>query len=287
MKDINGRARWSRAVCSSAHGITGVVVLVFCVGSTNQRTLGSDVIATSPRDDFVATALDGGRIEIRRISSGDDLVTIQFEGVPALQERRRSAVSWIPSCVFSPKGTTLASCCGYLPVSLWDLTTGKLLAEFMDCGVGYRLRFSADGSRLIGSGIVNKAGLQRITLWNVKTGETLRQLTVDKSIMDDNWDRNSISPRFAKSGPMLVMDVIDGRERSLRVWNTASNKETMVVKTDRLSPPDWVISSDGKYLIMREYDRDTDGMNVKRHRIYEMDSGDLSKQWAPKQQKNH
>ncbi len=239
----------------------------------------SDVISTSPQGNVVATAAEGGLIELRPISSGGGIVTLQHEGVPPRQERRSSAVSWIPRFVFSPDGRVLASVCAWLPVTLWDVKTGEMLRKFANSGVGYELRFSADGSRLIGSGLVNKVGLQRLTLWDVETGKILREINVDTPLMDEAWDRNSIRPRFAKSGPMLVIEVINGRERSLMTLNTASNKQTLVLKIDRLFPADWVISSDGKYLIVREYSRDGEG--VKRHRMFEMVSGDEVKSWAP------
>ncbi len=79
--------------------------------SVTQQTYASDVISTSPRGDLVATAVDGGRIEIRSISGGNGLVTIQFKGVPVRDERRSNAVSWMLSFVFSPDGTVLASVC--------------------------------------------------------------------------------------------------------------------------------------------------------------------------------
>jgi hypothetical protein len=259
--------------------VKACVILLLLPLSTLHQASASDVVSTSPRGDLVATAVDGGRIEIRPIFGGNGIVTIQHKGVPVLEDRRLNAVSWIPSFVFSPDGTVLASGCAWLPVTLWDVKTGRRLREFANARVGYDLHFSADGSRLIGSGLVNKTGLQRLSLWDAETGKTLRELTVDTPLEDVNWDRKSIRPRFAKSGPMLVIEVINGTERSLRVWNTASNKQTLVVKSDRLFPADWVISTDGKYLIVREYSRDVIG--AKRHRVFEMESGDNIKNWTP------
>lgn len=269
--------RQSRHACWDLSVRTFAIVLLLPLAMKKQA-YASDVISTSPRGDVVATAVDGGRIEIRTISDSRGIITLQHKGVPERESRMLSAVSWMPSFVFSPDGTALASGCAWLPVTLWSVKTGELLREFSGAGVGYDLQFSADGSRLIGSGLVNKAGVQRLSLWNVATGNTLRELTVDTPLGDDNWDRNSIRPRFAKSGPMLVIEVIIGNERSLRVWNTASNKQTMVVTIDRFYPADWVISSDGKYLIVREYSRDV--KDAKRHRVFEMESGDNIKNWT-------
>jgi len=272
------QVRQSRYVCWDLSIKTFAIALLLLL-AMKQQTYASDVIFTSPRGDMVATAVDGGKIEIRPISGSPGIITLQHKGVPERETRVASAVSWMPSFVFSPDGTVLASGCAWLPVSLWNVKTGELLREISGAGVGYDLQFSADGSRLIGSGLVNKAGLQRLSLWNVATGNTLRELTVDTPLGDKNWDRNAIRPRFAKSGPMLVIEVINGTERSLRVWNTASNKQTMVVKVDRFYPSDWAISTDGKYLIVREYSRDaTDAI---RHQIFEMESGDNVKEWTP------
>jgi WD40 repeat protein len=244
-----------------------------------ERARGNDVMAISPSGDVVATASDGGRIELRPISAGNGLVTIQHEGVPSGEQREMSAISWMPGFVFSPDGSVVASVCGVLPVTLWDVKTGERLKEFANVGVGCSLRFSNDGSRLIGFGIVNKTGLQQLTLWNVNSGDVIRQLTVDKSIADQNWDRHNIRPRFAKTGPMLVIEVISGAERSLNVWNTASNKQVFVVECHRVYPADWVISPDGIHLILREYTPDGEG--VKRHRVFEMATGNIIKEWTP------
>ncbi|MGI9466615.1 MAG: hypothetical protein ACR2OA_05795 [Rubripirellula sp.] len=154
-----------------------------------------------------------------------------------------------------------------------------MLREFANGGIGSELRFSADGSRLIGSGLVGKTGFQRLSLWDVATGMMLRELSVDTPLTDEHWDRNSIRPQFAKSGPMLVIEVINDTKRSLRVWNTASNEQTLVVNIDRFYPVDWVLSTNGKYLIVREESGDENG--VQRHRVFEMKSGDNIKHWTP------
>ena len=286
MKRIENLLTWVGGSIRSGCGRRGkacvlalLLLTLLLSGSVIQQTYASDVISTSPRGDLVATAVDGGRIEIRPISGGNGVVTIQFKGVPVRDERRSSAVSWMPSFVFSPDGTVLASGCAWLPVTLWDVKTGRMLREFANGGIGYELRFSADGSRLIGSGLVGKTGFQRLSLWDVANGKMLRELSVDTPLTDEHWDRNSIRPRFAKSGPMLVIEVINDTKRSLRVWNTASNEQTLVVNIDRFYPVDWVLSTNGKYLIVRECSGDESG--VKRHRIFELESGDNIKDWTP------
>ena len=260
----------------SAQACASVFLLLFW---GQLETSANDVISTSPQGNLVATAVDGGRIEIRSLSSSKEMIVLQHKGVPAIEERRRSAVSWMPSFVFSPDGSVLASKCAWLPVTLWNVQTGRMLWELPNAGVGYELRFSPDGSRLIGSGLVDKAGLQRLSLWNVTTGDLLRELTVDTPLANEHWDRNSIRPQFAKSGPMLVIDLINKKDRSLRVWDTANNEPAFAVKIDRHLPTDWVISTDGKFLLMREYSGAEH--DVIRHRIFELGSGTIIKDWAP------
>ena len=245
---------------------------------TAADTYGNEVLSTSPKGDVVATAVEGGRIEFRSLSGNNAIITVQHKGVPVCEQRERSAVGWMPSFVFSPNGAVLASKCAWLPVTLWEVRTGRMLMEFSDTGIGYELRFSADGSRLIGSGLVNKSGLQRLSLWDVASGELLRELTVDVPLASELWERNSIRPRFAKSGSMLVIEVIDGDKRSLKAWNTEKNQPTLELTLDRQSNPDWVMSGDGEHLILREYG-DPD-RSVKRHRVLELASGAVVKDWT-------
>ncbi len=255
------------------------LLVLLTLVSMMQRTDANEVLATSPQGDLVATAVDGGRIEIRSLSDRKNTLTLQHKGVPVIEERRLSAVSWMPTFVFSPDGAVLASRCAWLPVTLWDVETGQMLRQFPGIGVGYELRFSADGSRLIGSGILDKLGRQRLSLWNVATGEVLREIDVDTPLGNEQWDRNSIRPQFAKTGPMLVVELINGSKRSLMGVNTKTNVQTLLVKLDRALPVHWAISTDGEYLILREYTGEQDG--VKRHRVIEMETGQTIQSWTP------
>ena len=257
-------------------------VLQICLVSCSLPVLavaaafGNEVICASPDGELIATAFEGGRIELRSTSVLDEVVMIQHEGVPSLDAR--SAVSWMPTFIFSPDGRVLASACGLLPVTLWDTKTGAKLRDLGSGGDGRRLLFSADGSRLLSYGLINKTGHQRLSLWDVNSGKQLRQLTVDHSIADKSWNRESFRPRFAKSGPMLGIEVIHGANRAILIWDTVSSEQKFAVKSFPDFPSDWIITPNGRHLLVREYTRN--GEEVKRHRLFEMSSGKVIAEWG-------
>lgn len=254
------------------------VLLSIVVFSVMDIAYANEVVCFSPNGKLVANANDGGGLEVRSTLKTSAVVTLQHEGVPSSGERELSALSWVPSFLFSPDGKTIASVCGGLPVTLWDVASGKKLRNFGYGGDGQRLLFSPDGSRLIGYGLVNKAGMQRLTLWDVESAEKLREITVERCIGAEGWDREAIRPKFAKAGPWLVIEVIDGTDRSLKVWDTTSNQERLSVKINTTYGADWAIASDGRYLVVRDYS--DNGTSVDSHRLFELAGGKVVKEWG-------
>ena len=77
---------------------------------------------------------------------------------------------------------------------------------------------------------------------------------------------------------MLVIEVIDRDKRSLKAWNAETNQPTLEQTLDRQSNPDWVMSRDGESLILREYGGPEP--SVHRHRVSELVSGAVIKDWT-------
>lgn len=270
---------FSKCSCSSVKLVCGVIGIVVCMLNVTGSVDGSEGLSISPKGDLVASAGDGGQVQIRSVSSGEKIVSLQHDGVPKRGPARElSALLWNASVVFSPDGATLASSCATLPVKLWDVKTGVLLQSFANTGVGCDLMFSADGARLIGSGMVDLSGKQRLTLWDTNTGEVLRELTVDIQLGDAAWTRDCIQAKFASSGPMLLIDEKNGDERSLRVWNTRTNKETLVVEMVQSSPPQWCLSPDGTTLVIRE--SSSNGETGELHNVFLTTTGKRIQQWS-------
>lgn len=259
--------------------VCGVIGIVVCMLNVTCSVDGSEGLSISPKGDLVASAGEGGQVQIRSLASGEEVLTFQHDGVPKRGGGQSlSTLSWKASAVFSPDGTTLASSCATLPVKLWEVKTGVLLQSFANTGVGCDLVFSADGARLIGSGMVDMSGKQRLTLWDTKTGEVLREVTVDIQLGDAAWKRDCIQAKFASSGPMLLIDKKNGDERSLRVWNTMTNKETLVVEMVQRSSPQWCLSPDGKTLVIRESSRNGEIGEV--HEVFQTTTGKRIQQWS-------
>ena len=275
-------AKFSFSSLKLVCGVIGIVVFILNVTCSVD---GSEGLSISPKGNLVASAGDGGQVQIRSVSSGKEIMSFQHDGVPKRGSGRElSALSWNASVVFSPDGATLASSCATLPVKLWDVETGVLLQSFASTGVGCDLVFSADGARLIGSGMVDLSGRQRLTLWDTKTGEVLRELTVDIQLGDAAWTRDCIQAKFASSGPMLVIDEKNGNERLLRVWNTRTNKETLVVEMVQSARPQWCLSPDGTTLVIRE--SSGNGETRELHKVFQTTTGNRIQQWSAERVEN-
>jgi eukaryotic-like serine/threonine-protein kinase len=111
------------------------------------------------------------------------------------------------STAFSPDGRLLAAgCCLSFSVRVWDMATGKQVAE-LSPGYGYRAQFSPDGTLLAGD------SSNTVQLWDVATWQNVGALS--------GHSADVLSFAFAPDGRTLAVGTADG---SLSLWDLAQRR---------------------------------------------------------------
>lgn len=237
----------------------------------------------SPDGQWVASGWHDGRIEIRDSRTGEVRHTLRHEGVPEPKEEiERSAIGWTPGFAVSADGKKLASSSGNAPVMIWNPETGKKTGSLEDSSVGYDLRFSPDGSQIIGTGVDGKAGPRRLTLWDADSGKVLNSLTLD---FWNKEGRNEFGVvRFARTSSRLLVETFEDDRHYLRIWDGKTGRETMKVpadvlhpETDNRYPGEWSLSPDGSRLMLRH--RNLNSGWPEKHELYETSTGKVVKSW--------
>ena len=145
--------------------------------------------------------------------------------------------------VFSPDGTRLATATGRACV--WDAASGEKLLEIRQYDHVVAVAFSPDGTRL-----ATAAGTARI--WNATSGKKLREVSHEVSALrraiDTRFGTAKPAPRSASAAFMTgdastKVEAVSfspdgtrlatgGEDGSARVWDTASGKKLLEIRTD-------------------------------------------------------
>jgi len=188
---------------------------------------GIQSVAFSP-DGRTLLAADGDehKFSLRSASSGTELRN--FAGAAAAL-----------SVAFNRNGKTMASADGDGTVKLWDVDTGRELANLGNCGRW--VEFSPDGAILA-------SGDKNIKFWDVATRRELR--TLEGS---DSERLNSIA--FSPDGRILVSGGSDSKDRTwarfrpfLRLWDLTTNHESRALGSHVSSLHSIALSPDGTLL---------------------------------------
>jgi WD40 repeat protein len=157
-----------------------------------------DSVAFNPAGKTLAS-LSWKTIELWDVASGKN--TITFDGDFYRAE----------SVAFSPDGKTLASGSDEGRVRLWEVTTGKIAATFVDAEspVVCSVAFSPDGKTLASVGYCGG----RLKLWNVTTG---KDTTLDPDLIGGHC------VAFSPDGKAVAF----GRSGTVELWDVASRKRT-------------------------------------------------------------
>lgn len=164
-------------------------------------------VVFSPNDKRLATASWDHTIKIWDAETGETVRVLEGHKQPV----------W--DVAFSPDGTVVASG-GWDGVKIWDVQTGTK-TMMIEGGVIRSLAFSPYG-KLLATG--NESS--RIELWNVATGESVRQLSA-------HVRRLIYRLQFTPDGTRLISAGSDG---TASVWDVATGLETLTLKghTDRV-----------------------------------------------------
>jgi WD40 repeat protein len=136
------------------------------------------------------------------------------------------------SVTFSPDGTLLASSSFDNTVILWDVATGKELAQFQGDkddkdGIVAAVAFSLDSKNL---STVNVDGT--IILWDIASRQQIR---IDKSVPVHNL------PKFSPDGRLLATE---NEDNTIRFWDVVSHKPIPIAPIQGTYP--FAFSPDGK-----------------------------------------
>jgi WD40 repeat protein len=138
---------------------------------------------------------------------------------------------------FSPNGKMLAS--GSTHIKLWNTDGQEIGIIKRNSGILKALAFSGDGKTLISSGLS-----QRIELWDVASGEKIREFT------PQGYAVNTLA-----FNPNSKMFVSGDRAKAIQVWNADCEQTTAVL----VQHDDWVnslaIHPNGIVLASGSYDK--------------------------------
>lgn len=152
--------------------------------------------------------------------------------------------------VFSPDNVYLLTGGADSGAHLWDVVSGREVAELNTHGIVQSATFSHDGSRLAAASLEG-----RILIWDVQRRREVAQLRTRNGLFH---------VQFSPDGSMLASATIQGEAR---LWGTASGTERAVLKTSG-SLPQAVFSPDGDLILTATNDNaarllKTDGSEFK------------------------
>jgi RNA polymerase sigma factor (sigma-70 family) len=149
------------------------------------------------------------------------------------------------SLAFSSDGKMLAT--PFDGVTVWDMATGKALHNF-ECrspgpGYAYSLEFSPDG-HLLATGTIGTIYLcEPITGQVVRVFEKLQESVTTPS--GHKFPNMITGLAFSADGKSLLSGAYDAK---LRLWETATGKQRLVLEGHEISIQSVAISPNGKYL---------------------------------------
>lgn len=240
-----------------------------------RNSTASDPVAISPDGKYLLIGLNHGKFEVRDTESGDAKHLLFHQGAPAYNPSEpATAVNWTPRFAFSKDSSVFCSSCGYAPVLLWEAKTGTIIRELKGSAVGYDLSFSPDGSRVVGTGVDGIAGPRRLSLWDTRTGEKLKDLIAETGFGSaKKIGQRFKTAKFSPSGSTLLIEYTEGEKLWVRVWNAETAEETIAFETPANAYQLSRLSPDGQRLMIRRE------LEVIENSLWNTASGKIIQQW--------
>ena len=155
------------------------------------------------RDGRTVTLDDNGTIRVRGPAGADRSVTLRGGVAKALGRD----VGMKTAIRFSPDGTRIAAADEAVPLCVWDATSGELIRTLDHPANLFRILWSPDGTRIVGSGFT------WVAVWDVQTGNR---------VFHDPDLGQHLALSWSPSGDRIATA---GFETPLRVWDAASGRK--------------------------------------------------------------
>ncbi|KAG2054529.1 WD40 repeat-like protein [Suillus hirtellus] len=191
-------------------------------------------IALSPGGKEVASGSDDGIVRLWDIETGK--VTARWTG----HTSEVSSISW------SPNGGRLVSGSNDGTAILWNVDSGETILEPIKTGQIYvrTVHYSPDAT-MIATGGHNRVNEGSVKLWDVKTGELLKQLEANMPVLNE-----VLCLAWSSDVNTLISGSLNFEGHSLRKFDTATGTQTAVleghqhlVKALSLSPNNRILAS--------------------------------------------
>ncbi len=173
---------------------------------------GSRALAVSRSGSLFATGTDKARIQVWDLRTGTLQETLGSYTDPG------DGLAGVVSIAINPDEHSLAYSLEYYILEIWDLTSGKRLADLKGhYGTIVALDYSPDGQTLASASVDGT-----IKLWNAHSGDLLRTITGVSTEVK--------CLAFSPDGSTLASGAGD---KSIRIWNVSSGTLQTTLKTEK------------------------------------------------------
>lgn len=215
---------------------------------------------------------------------------------------------FISSAVFTPNGKNIVSGSNDKTIRIWDISSGKELQKFTVQNTGVKnVSVSPDGQYIVSCGFDNGESRTHMKLWSISTGKEILEYMgysaegsasfspdnkfvlasggrvgmsagvwlIKREVYDRSFHGHTSSVNFAQFSPDGKQVVTGSSDRTVRLWDFASQKELSILRGHTADVTSVAFSPDGKQIISGSMDNTL--------RLWDIASGKELRQFEIKQ----